>query len=115
MIICAVWIDLTHKLKIENNFEVKVKNSLPGCDNFFHKILHKIGKVFSFYLDGFRSMRTGKTLWKIIFVKIILFVAILKFFFPDYLQTNFSTDQQRADHVLANITKPSTGQLQGGK
>lgn len=92
-----------------------MKNSFSGCANFFHVIPQGLGKVFSFYLDGFRSMRTGKTLWKIIILKIILFVVILKLFFPDYLQTNFSTDQQRADHVLANITKPSTGQLQGGK
>ena len=90
-----------------------MKNNSPCCDNFFHEIIQRVGKVFSFYVDGFRSMKTGKTLWKIIIVKVIVFVAILKFFFPNYLQTNFSTDQQRADHVLENIT--ITGQLQGGR
>jgi hypothetical protein len=32
--------------------------------------------------------------------------AVLKiFFFPDYLKTNFETDVERGDHVLANITR----------
>jgi hypothetical protein len=31
--------------------------------------------------------------------------AILKlFFFPDFLHTNFSTNQQRADHVIHQLT-----------
>lgn len=75
----------------------------------------RLGQVVSFYVEGFRSMRQGKTLWKIIILKIIIFVAILKLFFPDYLQTNFSTDQQRADHVMANITLSPNSQLQGGR
>jgi hypothetical protein len=34
--------------------------------------------------------------------------AVLKiFFFPDFLHTNFSTDQARAEHVLENIADPS--------
>jgi hypothetical protein len=31
--------------------------------------------------------------------------GILKlFFFPDYLQDNFTTDMERADHVLTSLT-----------
>jgi len=63
--------------------------------------------VYRFYRDGFRSMTVGKTLWKIIFVKLFIMFAVLKlFFFPDFLQTNFSTDEQRADHVIDQITRP---------
>ena len=63
------------------------------------------GNIFRFYRDGFRSMVIGRTLWKIIVIKLIVMFAVLKiFFFPDYLQTNFSTDQQRADHVLGELT-----------
>jgi hypothetical protein len=62
-------------------------------------------KVYRFYLDGFSRMTIGKTLWKIIFIKLFIMFAILKlFFFPDFLQTNFSTDQQRADHVIHQLT-----------
>lgn len=62
-------------------------------------------KVYRFYSDGFRNMTVGKTLWKIIAIKVFVMFAILKlFFFPNYLKTNFSTDQQRADHVLHELT-----------
>jgi len=65
-------------------------------------------RVFRFYVDGFRSMTTGKTLWKIIFIKLFIMFAVLKlFFFPDFLATNFSTDEQRADHVIEQITGPA--------
>lgn len=61
--------------------------------------------IYRFYLDGFRRMTIGKTLWKIIFIKLFIMFAVLKlFFFPDFLQTNFSTDQQRADHVIQQLT-----------
>jgi len=50
-------------------------------------------------------MTVGKTLWKIILLKLLVIFAVLKlFFFPDFLQTNFSTDQQRADHVIEQLT-----------
>ena len=65
-------------------------------------------RVFRFYRDGFRSMTVGKTLWKIIFIKLFVMFAVLKlFFFQDYLGTNFSTDEQRADHVIEQITRPA--------
>ena len=66
--------------------------------------------TFSLYYDGFRSMVVGRTLWKIIIVKLFIMFAILKiFFFPDFLATNFDTDAERADHVLKNLTQPSSG------
>lgn len=53
-------------------------------------------------------MTVGKTLWKIILVKLFIMFAVLKlFFFPDFLSTNFSTDEQRADHVIDQITRPA--------
>ncbi len=62
-------------------------------------------KVFSFYRDGFKNMTVGKTLWKIIFIKLLVMFAVLKlFFFPNYLKQNFETDEQRADYVLGQIT-----------
>ncbi len=68
-----------------------------------------------FYLDGFRGMRTGKTLWKIIIVKLIFFLLIIKLFFPDILQTHFQTDRQRAAHVLDNLTGSVASCSQGGE
>lgn len=64
-----------------------------------------VKNIFLFYRDGFRRMTLGKTLWKIIIVKLIEMFAVLKlFFFPNYLNTNFSTDRQRADHVINQLT-----------
>ena len=65
-------------------------------------------RVVKFYRDGFRSMTLGKTLWKIILVKLFIMFAVLKlFFFPDFLSTQFSTDEQRADYVMEQITAPA--------
>ncbi|MDR3630459.1 MAG: DUF4492 domain-containing protein [Desulfocapsaceae bacterium] len=64
--------------------------------------------IIQFYFDGFRAMTVGRTLWKVILIKIFILFAILKmFFFPDYLRTHFSTDQQRSEHVLEQMTGQS--------
>lgn len=69
------------------------------------KMLEMPAKIFAFYRDGFKQMTVGKSLWKIIFIKLFVMFAVLKlFFFPNYLNTNFETDKQRGDHVLDQIT-----------
>jgi hypothetical protein len=68
-------------------------------------VSHYPTKLYRFYRDGFRRMTVGKTLWKIIFIKVVIMFAVLKlFFFPNYLKTNFTDDQQRADHVIQQLT-----------
>ena len=63
-------------------------------------------RIYRFYRDGFRSMTLGRTLWKIIVLKLFIMFGVLKlFFFPDFLSTQYSTDKQRADHVLEEITR----------
>ncbi len=63
-------------------------------------------KVFGFYREGFARMTVGKTLWKIIIIKLLIMFAVLKlFFFPNFLKTNFETDKQRGDHVLEQLTR----------
>jgi hypothetical protein len=62
-------------------------------------------KIVSFYLNGFRSMRLGRTLWAIILLKLFILFGVVKlFFFPDYLDTRFTTDDQKADYVLTELT-----------
>jgi hypothetical protein len=69
-------------------------------------MLDALSGLYVFYHDGFRRMTIGRTLWKIIIVKLVVMFAVLKlFFFPNYLQSNFQTDEQRADHVLEQITR----------
>jgi uncharacterized membrane protein len=63
-------------------------------------------QMYCLYREGFRSMVVGRTLWKIIAIKLFIIFAVLKlFFFPNYLATNFTTEHERADHVLENITR----------
>ncbi len=63
-------------------------------------------KIIFFYIDGFRSMKTGRKLWAIIFIKLFIMFAILKvYFFPNFLNTNFANDKERAEHVMHNITR----------
>jgi len=63
-------------------------------------------RVFNFYRDGFARMTVGKTLWKIIIIKLFVMFAVLKlFFFPNYLNTNFETDKERGDYVLEQLIR----------
>ena len=63
-------------------------------------------RIYCFYRDGFNNMVLGRTLWKIIIIKLIIIFGLLKlFFFPNFLKTNFQTDKQRAEYVLEQITQ----------
>ena len=43
--------------------------------------------ILRFYIDGFREMKLGRTLWLIILAKLFIMFAVLKvFFFPDPLR-----------------------------
>ncbi len=56
--------------------------------------------VFRFYVDGFRNMTVGKSLWAIILLKLVIFFGVLKlFFFPNLLERDYDNDEDRAQHV----------------
>ena len=66
-----------------------------------------IRQVFTFYFEGFRHMTWGKKLWRIILIKLFIMFAILRlFFFPDILQKEFQTDEERGNHVLEQLINP---------
>lgn len=63
-------------------------------------------KVVRFYLDGFRAMTLGRTLWAIILLKLFLMFAVLKlFFFRDPMAGH--SDAERSDHVLEQLILPN--------
>jgi len=63
-------------------------------------------RIFRFYYDGFRSMTVGRTLWIMILVKLTIMFLILRiFFFPNFLKTNFETDEARSEYVLQELTR----------
>lgn len=65
-------------------------------------------KVLMFYYRGFKNMSTvGKTLWIIILIKLFIMFAILKpFFFPNLLNKNFDTAEEKSNYVFEQITTP---------
>ena len=49
-------------------------------------LLHRVADL---YIDGFRNMTIGRTLWLVILVKLFIIFAILKlFFFPDFISSH---------------------------
>ncbi len=61
-------------------------------------------RIWTFYYDGFRSMTVGKTLWAIILIKLFIFFVVIKMlFFPNLLQRDFDSDEERADHVRQEL------------
>lgn len=61
-------------------------------------------RVYRFYLEGFKSMTLGRTLWALILIKLFIMFAILKvFFFPSQL-SKFDTQEERNNHVLEQLT-----------
>lgn len=61
-------------------------------------------RIYRFYRDGFRSMTVGRYLWAMILIKLfILFFVFKLFFFPNILQRDYSTDEQRAEAVRNSL------------
>ena len=58
-----------------------------------------VTSIWQFYVDGFRSMTLGRTLWLIIAIKLFIMFFILRlFFFPNYLG-QFDSDSEKENHV----------------
>lgn len=60
--------------------------------------------IWTFYLDGFRSMTIGRKLWAVILIKLFIIFLILKlFFFPDFLNSRFQSDTEKGDYVMEQL------------
>jgi len=76
------------------------------CPKINYTLLNLLYKILKFYMDGFRSMTVGKTLWLIIGIKLFIMFAILRvFFFPNFLKSNFDNDSERSEYVIEQLTK----------
>ncbi|MFZ4741010.1 MAG: DUF4492 domain-containing protein [Bacteroidales bacterium] len=63
-------------------------------------------KIFEFYFQGFKNMTVGKKLWIIILIKLgIIFLILKLLFFPNFLKSNFKTDDERSNYVIKQLTK----------
>ena len=66
-------------------------------------------RIFRFYYQGFRDMpKWGKQIWLILLIKLFVIFVLVKFiFFPNFLKTNFSTDNEHSDYVLNELINKS--------
>ncbi len=63
-------------------------------------------KVIDFYFEGFRNLPGwARSVWFIILLKLFIMFFIFKlFFFQNVLKKNFASDEDRANHVIEQIT-----------
>ena len=67
--------------------------------------MNLFSRVVDLYVDGFRHMTIGRTLWAVIIVKLIIIFGVLKlFFFPNYIGTHAEKGQE-ADFVAGEVMK----------
>ena len=65
--------------------------------------MQTLRKIARFYIDGFRSMTLGRTLWAVILIKLFIMFAVLKlFFFPDFLAGQ--SPEERSRSVMKELT-----------
>ena len=101
-------------LRLENSTDYDPFTLYTGSRLLFLKVFlmtlqRFLHRTVTFYAEGFRHMTLGRTLWAIILIKLLIMFGVLKiFFFPNYLEVNFSSDSERAEHVLTNLTQTPT-------
>lgn len=67
---------------------------------------HLFTRILEFYTGGFRRMTLGRTLWKLIIIKLVIMFGVLKlFFFQGFLEQKFTTDIQRAAYIIEEMTQ----------
>ena len=64
-----------------------------------------IKRIYLFYLEGFRSMTLGKTLWAIISIKLVIMFLILKIFFFKNALADYKTPEEKSRHVIEQLSK----------
>ena len=63
-----------------------------------------IFKIFDFYKEGFKNLTLGKTLWKIIFIKLFIILIILKLFVFDVnFKSLYKDDSSKSNFVIQNL------------
>jgi len=61
--------------------------------------------IIRFYVDGFRRMTLGKTLWAIILVKLFVLFAIVKvFLLPNHLNSRCDSPAEKSAYVADHLT-----------
>jgi len=61
--------------------------------------------IWNFYIDGFKNMTWGRTLWLLILLKVIILFFLLRLFFFQPVLAGKS-EEQKIEHVGEQLVKP---------
>lgn len=63
-------------------------------------------QIFRFYYEGFKNLTVGKTLWKLILIKLVVILFILNHFVYDKsIKTEYKSETAKQNFVFENLTK----------
>lgn len=66
--------------------------------------MNVLGRIYNFYRDGIKGMTTGRTLWIIVAIKLIIIFAVLRLFFFKPELSKYKTESEKAQHVIENLS-----------
>ncbi|TLD97846.1 DUF4492 domain-containing protein [Helicobacter jaachi] len=62
-------------------------------------------RAIMLYVDGFRNLKLGKVLWRVIIIKLLIIFALLKVFVYDKNLSHIGDEQAKSAFVMDNLTK----------
>ena len=70
-----------------------------------------VAVIYRFYVEGFKSMTTGRILWLIILLKLfVMFFVIKLFFFPSFLKDK--TNEEKQEYVGNELIQRASDTLE---
>ncbi|WP_038815400.1 DUF4492 domain-containing protein [Campylobacter jejuni] len=70
------------------------------------RLYFNISQILNFYKEGFKNLTLGKTLWKIILIKLFIMLIVLKLFVFDInFNSIFKNDNEKSNFVIENLIK----------
>jgi hypothetical protein len=86
-----------------NLWEISKENLCILRENAIFAGMKWLRKAWYLYVDGFRSMTLGRTLWIVILVKLFIIFIVLKLcFFPNYIKEH-AREGDEAEFVSSQI------------
>lgn len=68
--------------------------------------MNKINNIYLLYKEGFQNLTIGRTLWKLIIIKLIVILLFLNIFVYDKtIKTEYKNDNEKIQFVLKNLIK----------
>lgn len=64
-----------------------------------------VGRVVAFYVEGFRSMDVGRTLWLVVLLKIAVLTLIATLLLPSLRKNEPASKREQAEQVLNRLTQ----------